>query len=128
MMYIWLLNHCLHSCLNILVFKLMPYMLIKYCSYVSSYLYLSHPSLRTICYKLPHSTISIKGQSLTTTTISGSPIPTSAVVSSATTFEITDNLKQLIRTLVDNGTNAESVHNLIHSTVAFIRLSKKSVN
>ena len=50
----------------------------------------------------------------TITTIVASPMPiTPAIVSSATTFEITDNLKQLIRTLVDNGTNAAMVIGLV---------------
>jgi serine-type D-Ala-D-Ala carboxypeptidase/endopeptidase len=50
----------------------------------------------------------------TITAIVTSPMPESqAIVSSATTFEITDNLKQLIRTLVDNGTNAAMVLGLV---------------
>jgi serine-type D-Ala-D-Ala carboxypeptidase/endopeptidase len=50
----------------------------------------------------------------TITTIVASPMPISpGMVSSATTFEITDNLKQLIRTLVDNGTNAAMVIGLV---------------
>jgi serine-type D-Ala-D-Ala carboxypeptidase/endopeptidase len=52
----------------------------------------------------------------TITTIVASPMPKSqAIVSSATTFEITDNLKQLIRTLVDNGTNAAMMIGLVDS-------------
>jgi serine-type D-Ala-D-Ala carboxypeptidase/endopeptidase len=48
------------------------------------------------------------------TTIVASPMPISpAMVSSASTFEITDNLKLLIRTLVDNGTNAAMVMGLV---------------
>jgi hypothetical protein len=50
----------------------------------------------------------------TITTIAASPTPKSpAIVSSATTFEITDNLKQLIRTLIDNKTNAAMVIGLV---------------
>jgi serine-type D-Ala-D-Ala carboxypeptidase/endopeptidase len=57
--------------------------------------------------------ITISGTS-TITTIAASPMPKSqATVSPATTFEITDNLKQLIRTLIDNGTNAAMVIGLV---------------
>ena len=50
----------------------------------------------------------------TITTIVASPMQISpAIASSATSFEITDNLKQLIRTLVDNGTNAAMVIGLV---------------
>jgi D-alanyl-D-alanine-carboxypeptidase/D-alanyl-D-alanine-endopeptidase len=50
----------------------------------------------------------------TITTIAASPMPKSpAIVSSATTFGITDNLKQHIRTLVDNRTNAAMVIGLV---------------
>jgi CubicO group peptidase (beta-lactamase class C family) len=50
----------------------------------------------------------------TITTIAASPMPISpSIVPPATTFEITDNLKHLIRTLVDNGTNAAMVIGLV---------------
>ena len=43
-----------------------------------------------------------------------SPIPkSSAIVSSGQVFEIIDDLKQLTRTLVDNGTNAAVVIGLV---------------
>jgi serine-type D-Ala-D-Ala carboxypeptidase/endopeptidase len=50
---------------------------------------------------------------ITTVTLSGTPITITTTTASAsrgsTTFEITDNLKQIIRTLVDNKTNAAMV-------------------
>jgi D-alanyl-D-alanine-carboxypeptidase/D-alanyl-D-alanine-endopeptidase len=50
----------------------------------------------------------------TITTTAASPMPISpSIVPPATTFEITDNLKHLIRTLVDNGTNAAMVIGLV---------------
>ena len=59
-------------------------------------------------------TIALSGISTITTIAAASPTTkSSSIGSSSPTFEITDNLKQLIRTLVDNKTNAAMVIGLV---------------
>jgi serine-type D-Ala-D-Ala carboxypeptidase/endopeptidase len=61
-------------------------------------------------------TIALSGISTITTIAAASPATKSSstsIESSSPTFEIKDNLKQLIRTLVDNGTNAAMVIGLV---------------